>query len=123
MYLLQLAATQQQRFDNVCAAVTTQATQGPTTQGPATTDDNDTVSDACLDALVTLETNLASCTPTPQNPTIVCEGVCRGYYDDFIDNCPALVSLLTIVTSCINQLVTAYYVAAHIILYYNIVVI
>ena len=46
MYLLQLAVTQQQQFDDACAAVTTQspattqATQGPTTQGPATTDDD-----------------------------------------------------------------------------------
>ena len=63
---------------------------------------------ACTAALNTLTTNIASCTPTPQNPTIICEGVCRGYYDDIFDNCPGDVSLLTIVTSCINQLVTAY---------------
>ena len=108
MYLLQLAATQQQQFDDACAAATTQATQGPTTQRPATTNDTDTVSEACTAVLSTLATNLASCTPTPQNPTIICEGVCRGYFDDIFANCPAAVSLLTVVASCINSLVTAY---------------
>ena len=47
MYLLQLTATVQQQFDDACATATTQATQGPTTQRPATTDDTDTVSEAC----------------------------------------------------------------------------
>ena len=92
MYLLQVAATQQQQFDDACAAATTQATQGQ----------------PCIVALNTLTFNMDSCTPTPQNPTIICEGVCRGYYDDIFDNCPTVVSLFTIVTSCINQLVTAY---------------
>ena len=52
---------------------------------------------ACTAALNTLTTNIASCTLTPQNPTIICEGVCRGYFDDIIASCPAAVSFSTIV--------------------------
>ena len=95
MYLLQQAATARQAFDDACAAVTT---QGPATtqatQGPATTD-NDTASVACTAALNTLTTNIASCTPTPQNPTIICDGVCRGYYDEIFASCSAAVSFLS----------------------------
>ena len=39
---------------------------------------------ACRAASETLVDNIASCTPTAQNPTIICEGVCRGYYDDVL---------------------------------------
>ena len=49
---------------------------------------------ACLAALNTLSTNIASCTPTPRNPTIICEGVCRGYFDEIFASCSAAVSFL-----------------------------
>ena len=55
---------------------------------------------ACTNALMTLRNNIASCTATP---TTICDGVCRGYYDDIFTACPANVSLL--VASCINSLV------------------
>ena len=58
---------------------------------------------ACANALMTLTNNMASCTPTLQNPTIICDGVCRGYYDNIFTACPANVSLL--VASCIDSLV------------------
>ena len=50
--------------------------------------------DACTNALLTLSNNIASCTPTLQNPTIICSGVCRSYFDDIFDVCPAAVSLI-----------------------------
>ena len=50
--------------------------------------------DACTAALNTLTTNIASCTPTLQNPTIICDGVCRGYYDEIFASCSADVSFL-----------------------------
>ena len=49
---------------------------------------------ACTAALNTLTTNIAGCTPTPQNPTIICDGVCRGYYDEIFASCSAAVSFL-----------------------------
>ena len=54
---------------------------------------------ACTNAIMTLTNNIASCTPTLQNPTIICDGVCRGYYDDIFAACPAAVSLIH---SCIQ---------------------
>ena len=63
---------------------------------------------ACQAALNTFSTNIASCTPTLQNPTVICGGVCRGYFDDIFASCPAAVSLFTVVASCINSLMTAY---------------
>ena len=50
--------------------------------------------DACTNALLTLSNNIASCTATPQNPTIICSGVCRGYFEDIFDSCPTAVSLI-----------------------------
>ena len=49
--------------------------------------------DACTNALLTLSNNFASCTD-PQNPTTICSGVCRGYFDDIFDVCPTAVSLI-----------------------------
>ena len=49
---------------------------------------------ACQAAFNTLSTNIASCTPTPQNPTIICEGVGRGYFDEIFASCSAAVSFL-----------------------------
>ena len=57
--------------------------------------------DACQDALNTLTANVATCTATPQNPTVICEGACRGYFDDIFASCPDAVSLLTVVCSYI----------------------
>ena len=72
----------QQAFDTVCGTST------PTTQSSATTD-SPTSQDQCTNALTVLSSNAASCTPTTQNPTIICTGECRGYYDDVFDNCAA----------------------------------
>ena len=52
--------------------------------------------DACTTASLTLANNIASCTPTLENPTIICSGACRGYYDDIFASCPAAVSLIYI---------------------------
>ena len=48
--------------------------------------------DACTNALATLANNAASCAPTPENPTIICSGVCRGYYEDIFNKCSPEVS-------------------------------
>ena len=47
---------------------------------------------ACQDALNTLATNAASCTPTQNDPQIFCTGECRGFYDAVIQNCDETVS-------------------------------
>ena len=77
----------QQAFDAACGTST------PTTQSSATTD-SPTSQDQCINALTALSRNAASCATTPQNPTIICTGECRGYYDDVFANCPADVSWL-----------------------------
>ena len=72
----------QQAFDAACGT-STPATQGPTSQ------------DACTNALLILSNNAAGCTATAQNPTIICNEPCRGYYQAIIDNCaPAVSSLM-----------------------------
>ena len=108
MSLLQLAAASRQTFDATCASFTQGPATTQATQGPTTTDD--TPNDACLAALNTLTNNVATCTATPQNPTVICEGVCRGYFDDIFDSCPDAVSLLTVVCSysCIILFVHTY---------------
>ena len=47
---------------------------------------------ACQDALTTLSTNSANCTPTQNNPHIFCTRQCLQYYDDIIENCNETVS-------------------------------
>ena len=79
--------TQQQAFDAACG------TSIPTTQSSVTTD-NPASQDACINALTALTNNIASCTPTSQNPTIICSGECRDYYDDIFDNCSPAVSVV-----------------------------
>ena len=43
--------------------------------------------DACQTAINTLATNIGRCTATTDNPRIICEDPCRGYYNDIFDNC------------------------------------
>ena len=97
MYLLQVVTIQRQAFDNACGAVTTQATQGPTTQrGPATTDDDiPTESEACTAAIGRLRNNApAICTSNSDNaPDGVCSE-CRGFYEDIAAICEFNVSFL-----------------------------
>ena len=71
---------QQQAFDAVC--------NGDTPPAPGGTTDQD-----CADAQGRLTSNILSCTPTADNPTIICSGDCRGYYDAIFDSCAADVSL------------------------------
>ena len=73
-----------QAFDAVCDA------GSPTTQSPITTD-TPAGQDACLNALMTLSSNAASCATTP---TTICSGACRGYYEAVFDNCSPEVSLM-----------------------------
>lgn len=47
--------------------------------------------DTCMDAFRTLQQN---CPEADDNPQVACTGKCRGYYDDFINNCPPEVSLV-----------------------------
>ena len=47
--------------------------------------------DACLTAVNTLTDNIAQCTPTADNPEIICDKPCRGYYLAIIDDCSAQV--------------------------------
>ena len=51
---------------------------------------------ACQNALNTLTANAARCTPTQEDPMIICTGQCRQYYDDVIDNCDQAVSHVAI---------------------------
>ena len=49
-------------------------------------------SPACQIALDTLASNIPNCISTPENPLIICSEECRGYFDDVINNCDAIVS-------------------------------
>ena len=46
----------------------------------------------CTNALLALTNAVASCTPTPDNPTIICTGECRDNYQDIFENCSPTVS-------------------------------
>ena len=46
----------------------------------------------CTSALLALTNAAASCTPTLENPTIICTGECRDYYQDVFENCSPTVS-------------------------------
>ena len=84
---------QQQVFDATCGTST------PTTQSSVTTD-SPASQDACTNALTTLTNNIASCTLTSQNPSIICSGECRDYYDDVFENCSPAVSLVIYIQLC-----------------------
>ena len=84
MCLLQLTATRQQQFDDICPTATTD-------------DDTPTASGACTAALGRLSSAPASCTPTSENDVgIVCSEECRGLYEDVIANCPSDVSFVIV---------------------------
>ena len=55
---------------------------------------------ACQNAFDQYTANIADCTPTEDNPLIICTGQCRGYYDDLVDNCDDSVSQVAIATLC-----------------------
>ena len=82
---IQTVAAIQQTLNATCQITTTPptgASTAPTTE----------LSTACQNALTTLITNIASCTPTQDDPMIICTGQCRQYYDDVIENCDQAVS-------------------------------
>ena len=74
---MQFGAAAQQALDSTC--------QGDT-GNPGT------ITPACQNALNTLATNNARCTPTQENPRLFCTGQCRQYYDAVVDNCDPTVS-------------------------------
>ena len=51
----------------------------------------------CTNALSAWMNAVASCTPTPDNPTIICSGEYQDYYQDVFDNCPTDVSIYIII--------------------------
>ena len=55
--------------------------------------------DACTNAALALTNAADRCTPTVENPTIICDGECRDLIQDIIDNCPAAVSLHIVYSS------------------------
>ena len=46
-----------------------------------------TPSAACQDAARAFTDNFQQCTPTTDNPFLICDPPCRGYYEDFINEC------------------------------------
>ena len=46
-----------------------------------------TISTACQDAFDTYRQNIGQCTATSDNPTIICDQPCRGYFEGVINNC------------------------------------
>ena len=71
----------QEALDTVCA------TSIPTTDRLSTASQ-----DQCANALSALTNNAASCTPTSDEPRIICFGACRDIYDTIIQNCSPVVS-------------------------------
>ena len=57
-------------------------------------------STACQNALDQYTANIADCTPTEDNPLIICTGECRGYYDAVVNNCDDSVSQVAIAALC-----------------------
>ena len=90
---IQSAAATEQALDAACQTTTappTGASAAPPTGASAAPTTG--LSAACQNALTTLTTNTASCTPTQEDPLIICTGQCRQYYDDVINNCDQAVS-------------------------------
>ena len=48
---------------------------------------------ACQNAAATFRQNIGQCTPTNDNPLIICDPPCRGYYITFINTCGAEVEV------------------------------
>ena len=46
-----------------------------------------TISTACEETFNTFNQNIGQCTGTSDNPTVICDQPCRGYYEDVLNDC------------------------------------
>lgn len=92
---------------------------GRTTVGRTNGDDSRSSNQntSCIDAMNRIANNAVICASN-NNPRIMCTRLCRGYYEDIIDNCPMVCCVYTYLIKVAHEfrhyhyLITTYYTKA-----------